>query len=927
MGVACARCWAVASLALLSEPAGSESSSCNLKEVDLRGIRSWVAFMSEFDDEDTHEPVLLRGVTDGWSLANWTLTRMVEKVGETKVWPREMRWSDPSAAARTTATSFREFISEIPTSVAVHEGVYTNLTRALDGAYVIPRPFRTHVHTSPVVSITRQGSGIGFHMPHGGFAFWIGQVFGSTSWAIHPPGAKVKNQWPWPKDLDRFSGSTEGITCVLEPGDGMFMPKHYQHAVRGEDDLNVAMGWQGDTRSTGELELALNAISDGDIKALTKAVAGFPTNQNRKLFLTPCVNHAMQTGHMAVLKMLHKLGGSFDEETPMGGTILHQAASSGQAEAIRFALQDGADPSVKHSKDGSYPMHQAAQSGHEEVLEVLLSKAKNIWKVKDLQGRQPLHIAAAHGHTAALQALLRRRAQADAQDKNKFTALHWAVEEGQRPAVEYLLEQRAKIEAKAWESETPLFRAAVKGHISLAEMLVDQRANLEATREGGQTPVHVAAFVGHVAMLKLLQARGANMTPAKAAGQYAPEGLAASAGHSKVLDFLRDVKEKKVDFEGQDWSIQAAVQAGHVAMVRKLLESEVKMGPPAERRFQLAITATEKGHLAMVEFLLEGGLLKAIGPGATMLMQAASTRGHSTLVGYMAKQPGVELDGSNNESDPPIMLAAGAGHVGVVKKLLKLRADLERRNSKDASALHLAVLRDRAGAVTALLEGGASMRAETDAVIGTANETGRTHIHVAAAAGHMGVARALLEKRADAMSKDIYGFVPHFLVAEQGHVDMFKLLVKARADPMYQVVADNSTGTETEFREATALSIAGGQGHLGIVRYLLQDTNTQGAKQVAKLFGEKHGAAWQADLEKALKLQTREQSEEKMKEAMANPETRKSMQQFNEMYAKLSPRERLVIDQQLKAKMEEDEAKRKFQESEERKRKRRLAEL
>ena len=52
-------------------------------------------------------------------------------------------------------------------------------------------------------------------------------------------------------------------------------------------------------------------------------------------------------------------------------TPLHEAARSGDIEAVRRLLADGADPNAREAGDNTYPMHWAAADGHLEIVKAL----------------------------------------------------------------------------------------------------------------------------------------------------------------------------------------------------------------------------------------------------------------------------------------------------------------------------------------------------------------------------------------------------------------------------------------------------------------------------------------------------------------------------------------------------------------------------
>jgi len=127
--------------------------------------------------------------------------------------------------------------------------------------------------------------------------------------------------------------------------------------------------------------------------------------------------------------------------------------------------------------------------------------------------------------------------------------------------------------------------------------------------------------------------------------------------------------------------------------------------------------------------------------------------------------------------------------------------------------------------------------------------------------------------------------------------------------------------------EASVLGIAGSQGHIAVLQYMLQDAAVAKSKRVIETFAKKHGPEWQRKAERTLRLNEKEESDKKMREAMADPETRKRMEEFNKMYAGLSPKERKAMDAQIANNLEQERAKKQFEEQEAKRRIRKGAEL
>jgi uncharacterized protein len=94
-------------------------------------------------------------------------------------------------------------------------------------------------------------------------------------------------------------------------------------------------------------------------------------------------------------------------------TLLRQAAGNGQAEIVRFLIDDGAP--VKSKAKGTKPLHAAAAAGHREVVELLLAAGASVEAVAEDQrkhdswnGKTALQLAEEKGHPEVA-ALLRER--------------------------------------------------------------------------------------------------------------------------------------------------------------------------------------------------------------------------------------------------------------------------------------------------------------------------------------------------------------------------------------------------------------------------------------------------------------------------------------------------------------------------------------
>ena len=81
-------------------------------------------------------------------------------------------------------------------------------------------------------------------------------------------------------------------------------------------------------------------------------------------------------------------------------------------------------------------------------------------------------------------------------------------------------------------------------------MLIENGAEVDAIQNGGFTALHTAAHNGQIKMIKLLIAAGAN-PKIKNNENKTPEDLAREGGHGKVVDYLNQYSQTKINKEDQ----------------------------------------------------------------------------------------------------------------------------------------------------------------------------------------------------------------------------------------------------------------------------------------------------------------------------------------------------------------------------------------
>jgi len=238
--------------------------------------------------------------------------------------------------------------------------------------------------------------------------------------------------------------------------------------------------------------------------------------------------------------------------------------------------------------------------------------------------------------------------------------------------------------------------------------------------------------------------------------------------------------------------------------------------------------ASEKGDAETVEILLKQGANPNYRnkDGRTPLHFAAYN-GRADVAELLIRH-GADVNARDNDGRTPLRIAAYNGHVDVVKLLLERGADLNAKNSENKTPLDVARERGQsdvarvieeftrmpselfeavksgdAARVKELLEKGADVNAR--------DNKGWTPLHLAAQKGHADVAELLIKNGADVNAKNNYGWTPLYAAAQEGHADVAELLIRHGAD----VNARDNDGR-------TPLRIAAYNGRVEVVKLLLE---------------------------------------------------------------------------------------------------------
>jgi ankyrin repeat protein len=294
------------------------------------------------------------------------------------------------------------------------------------------------------------------------------------------------------------------------------------------------------------------------------------------------------------------LAGMISAAAPVGGDAVVEAAMSGNRDAVRTLLKDGADVNTAQA-DGMTALHWAAQKGDVELAKVLLYASANVRATTRIGGYTPLLIASRNGDAAMLDALLASGADANNATINGTTALMLASAAGKVDAVKLLLARGADVNAKEnVKGETALTFAAAYGRPDVVRELTAHHADVSVTTKSQD----LASFAKDeqerlIAERGGLQGRGGRAGEGGGRGPQGPQ----IAGVNRQYNYT-----ELVGFWGGLSPLHLAARQGYREVASALLDAgaDVNQRSTGDQSTPLLV-AIINGHFDLAKQLLDKG--------------------------------------------------------------------------------------------------------------------------------------------------------------------------------------------------------------------------------------------------------------------------------------------------------------------------------
>ncbi len=403
---------------------------------------------------------------------------------------------------------------------------------------------------------------------------------------------------------------------------------------------------------------------------------------------------ALKGGQADMASLLLERGATVERSERAENDPLVLGAELGDAALMQQLL--ARCPQVQALREGDMtPLMAAAQAGHAEVVSLLLARGDADLEAMCSNRSTALMLAAERGHLVVVRQLLHAGARVDSDVLWGKTALCCAASHGHAEVVSLLLARGAAVNAGVLSScETPLMRAAAAGYENVVRLLLRAGARVDVPSRLFGGPLSLAASKGHVAAMRLLLAAGAGVEQCTLHGNTVL-CCAASGGQPAAVRLLLDCGAE-VEAAGEDgmtplllaaaWgnadTVQVLLEAGANAYAVNifgrdalaLAERQKKRASAALLRAWMAAhpeaeKLMKKNHYGeMSEHDVMSGDLHR--EQLTRALCRAAEQGDAEAVSRLLAE-GAELDGAEMEELGPLVEAASAGQVEVLRLLLE----------------------------------------------------------------------------------------------------------------------------------------------------------------------------------------------------------------------------------------------------------------
>lgn len=319
--------------------------------------------------------------------------------------------------------------------------------------------------------------------------------------------------------------------------------------------------------------------------------------------------------------------------------------------------------------------------------------------------------AVEHNHVAQLSRLLQMAVDFNKHDKDGYTALHRAVELDRTEAVTWLSNcGTVHINSKDNNGNSPLILAIELNKIELVKILIEAGAETKLKNNVRSSPLHIAASMGLEEICEILLAKGVKIDELNMK-RKSPLHYAINRRYPKVVQLLlsKGANTSYTDTFGN--TLVSLTTAAKLSEIVKYLLETTDIGVNVQGRYQATALhfAAANGCVESTKYLLQHGadpLIKDIQQFNCLFVSVNSSTDcvFELLVKHCKEKGILNLEQDLNGTFLVHKAAVSPNASSIIKTLHTYNGNINSKNSRGKTALHLACAINNLSAIKTLLD-------------------------------------------------------------------------------------------------------------------------------------------------------------------------------------------------------------------------------